>query len=108
MVKLEWGTKRTCLGCGSRFYDLQKLPPLCPKCGTVFEIQTVARGRRGKAAIVDVSKDLLALDGIGADLDIDLNDDIAVDIDNDLIEDADDLDEGLSDIPELGNDHGDH
>ncbi len=108
MVKLEWGIKRTCLGCGARFYDLQKTPPVCPKCETVFEIQTVTRGRRGKAAVVDVSKDLLAYDGISVDIDLDLADDIAVDIENDLIEDADELDEDLNDIPDvMGADHDD-
>lgn len=107
MVKLEWGTKRTCLSCGARFYDLQKVPPTCPKCGTVFEMQTVSRGRRGKAAIVDVTKDLLALDGVGADLDLDLGADIDGDITADLIEDADDLDEGLNDIPDGLNNEDD-
>lgn len=107
MVKLEWGTKRTCLSCGARFYDLQKVPPTCPKCGTVFEMQTVSRGRRGKAAIVDVTKDLLALDGVGADLDLDLGADIDGDISADLIEDADDLDEGLNDIPDGLNNEDD-
>lgn len=101
MVKLEWGTKRTCLSCGARFYDLQKVPPTCPKCGTIFEMQTVSRGRRGKAAIVDVTKDLLAHDSSGADLDLDLAADIDGDIGADLIEDTDDLDEGLNDIPDV-------
>ena len=103
MVKLEWGTKRTCLSCGARFYDLQKVPPTCPKCGTVFEMQTVSRGRRGKAAIVDVTKDLLALDNVGGDLDLDLAADIDGDISADLIEDTDDLDDGLGDIPDVLN-----
>ncbi|MES2252192.1 MAG: FYDLN acid domain-containing protein [Pseudomonadota bacterium] len=99
VVKLEWGTKRTCLSCGARFYDLQKTPPACPKCGTIFEIQSVSRGRRGKAMIVDVTKDLLALDGVGVGVDLDL--DLGADIggDADLIEDTDDLGEGMNDIP---------
>ncbi len=103
MVKLEWGTKRTCLSCGARFYDLQKIPPTCPKCGTIFEMQTASRGRRGKAAIVDVTKDLLALDNVGGDLDLDLAADIDGDISADLIEDTDDLDDGLGDIPDVLN-----
>jgi hypothetical protein len=27
------GTKYTCFKCGSKFYDLKKPVPLCPKCG---------------------------------------------------------------------------
>ncbi|MBW4024592.1 MAG: TIGR02300 family protein [Proteobacteria bacterium] len=34
MVKPELGTKRTCVSCGTRFYDLGKATPACPKCGT--------------------------------------------------------------------------
>jgi uncharacterized protein (TIGR02300 family) len=34
MPKPELGTKRTCVACGARFYDLGKTPPICPKCGT--------------------------------------------------------------------------
>jgi hypothetical protein len=33
MPAKELGTKYTCFKCGSRFYDLKKPEPLCPKCG---------------------------------------------------------------------------
>jgi uncharacterized protein (TIGR02300 family) len=33
MGKLELGTKCTCTGCGQRFYDLNRSPGVCPKCG---------------------------------------------------------------------------
>ena len=37
MAKPELGTKRLCAGCGAKFYDLGKTPPVCPTCGsTVF------------------------------------------------------------------------
>jgi len=32
MVKPEWGTRYTCYKCGTRFYDLNKPEPICPKC----------------------------------------------------------------------------
>lgn len=32
MVKSEWGTRYTCYKCGSRFFDLNKPEPICPKC----------------------------------------------------------------------------
>ncbi len=28
------GTKRVCVSCANRFYDLARTPPVCPKCGT--------------------------------------------------------------------------
>ena len=34
MVKPELGTKRVCVSCGTRFYDLGKSPATCPKCAT--------------------------------------------------------------------------
>ena len=46
MAKPELGTKRLCAGCGAKFYDLNKDPITCPKCGTVYEVAVVApRGR---------------------------------------------------------------
>ncbi len=33
MVKPQWGTRRICYKCATRFYDLLKEPPTCPKCG---------------------------------------------------------------------------
>ena len=37
MVKPEWGTKRTCPKCSTRFYDLGKEDPVhCIECGTDF------------------------------------------------------------------------
>ena len=51
MAKPELGTKRLCAGCGAKFYDLNKDPIVCPKCGTVYEVVVVApRGRPDAAA----------------------------------------------------------
>lgn len=46
MVKAELGTKRVCVSCGTKFYDLQKVPAVCPKCGTEQPIEQ-PRARRG-------------------------------------------------------------
>jgi uncharacterized protein (TIGR02300 family) len=34
MIKPELGTKRVCVSCGARFYDLNRQPAICPKCST--------------------------------------------------------------------------
>ncbi len=34
MAKPELGSKRVCVACGTRFYDLNKQPVVCPKCST--------------------------------------------------------------------------
>lgn len=33
MPAKDLGTKHTCFKCSTRFYDLRKPEPLCPKCG---------------------------------------------------------------------------
>jgi uncharacterized protein (TIGR02300 family) len=40
--KLELGTKRACTSCGAKFYDLNKTPIACPKCGTPVEVVQLA------------------------------------------------------------------
>ncbi len=41
MASLERGSKRQCLYCGTKFYDLNRDPILCPSCGKVFVLSTV-------------------------------------------------------------------
>ena len=37
MAKPELGAKHQCQNCGAKFFDLNKDPIVCPKCGTVFQ-----------------------------------------------------------------------
>jgi uncharacterized protein (TIGR02300 family) len=37
VAKPELGAKRQCQACGAKFFDLNKDPIVCPKCGTVFQ-----------------------------------------------------------------------
>ena len=50
MVKASWGTKRTCQSCGARFYDLNKSPIRCPKCGRDHDREDFVKVRRGRGA----------------------------------------------------------
>jgi len=53
VAKAELGTKRLCANCGVKFYDLNKDPIHCPKCGSVFAVaQVVTRARPEPAPIV--------------------------------------------------------
>ena len=49
VAKAEWGTKRTCLSCGARFYDLRREPIVCPACGAAVDaaVQQAAPGPPG-------------------------------------------------------------
>jgi uncharacterized protein (TIGR02300 family) len=50
VVKASWGTKRTCQSCGARFYDLNKGPIKCPKCGREHDREDFVKVRRGRGA----------------------------------------------------------
>ncbi|RST30414.1 TIGR02300 family protein [Sphingomonas ginkgonis] len=47
MVKPEWGHKRTCPKCATRFYDLGKDDPVtCIECGTAFMPEPVLKSKQ--------------------------------------------------------------
>ena len=52
MANPELGTKRLCASCGAKFYDLNKDPSHCPKCGAVFEVVVASWPVRPEAAPV--------------------------------------------------------
>jgi uncharacterized protein (TIGR02300 family) len=87
MVKPEWGTKRTCPKCSTRFYDLGKEDPVhCIECGTDFVPEPVLKSKQPLAfepvqakepekADEDLAADDLAVDEdeeISADEEVDL------------------------------------
>jgi uncharacterized protein (TIGR02300 family) len=56
VAKPELGTKRLCAGCGAKFYDLNKDPIHCPKCGVVYEIAVAARPSRAEPVAAPVAR----------------------------------------------------
>lgn len=52
MAKPEWGLKRLCPNCGTRYYDMRHDPIVCPKCGAHFDAEAVVKTRRTRAAVV--------------------------------------------------------
>ena len=47
MVKPEWGAKRTCPKCATRFYDLGKDDPVtCIECGNAFAPEPVLKSKQ--------------------------------------------------------------
>ena len=49
MAKADLGTKRACLSCGMRFYDLKRSPILCPGCGTEFDPENMIKSRKSRS-----------------------------------------------------------
>ena len=47
MIKAEWGTKRACPKCGTRFYDLGKEDPVvCIECGNQWTPEPVLKSKQ--------------------------------------------------------------
>jgi uncharacterized protein (TIGR02300 family) len=71
VAKPELGAKRQCQNCGAKFFDLNRDPIVCPKCGTVF--QGAARARAAAKEdeedvelVAPASVDVVSLDEVEA------------------------------------------
>jgi len=92
MVKAEWGTKRSCPKCGTRFYDLGKDDPVtCISCGVAWEPEPVLKSKqplpydapKKEAAVAEVADADLAADDLEIDEDVEENPDDEVDLGGD-------------------------
>lgn len=97
MAKAELGMKLTCDSCGARFYDLNKTPGICPKCGTanarpvIFKASRRPAEDREKAAAAAAKAAAAAAPAAPDDDDVEVADDD--DEDEAVIEDTSDLGE---------------
>ena len=90
MAKPEWGRKRICPSCGTKYYDFKNSPIICPSCGAEFDPDLYLRSRKGKSLSTKVSIDETSK--ISEDIsDID---EIEIDSDDEVVSD----DEPLIDI----------
>ena len=104
MSKPEWGTKRQCQSCGTKFYDLKRPSINCPSCGAEVDRESPLKSRRSRASAPkpvpaapakpavlvaaaengETAEDV-ELEGAG------LTDDLADEADDDVIEDTSEL-----------------
>lgn len=109
MAKPEWGTKRICPSCGTRYYDLLRKPVICPKCTTPFDPEAFLKSRRARPA-APVEKELEPVGGDELDTDTETEEgDAAVEEEEAApLEEAEEEDEELlEDASELGEDEDD-
>ena len=99
MVKPELGTKRLCVSCGARFYDLTKVPAVCPKCGTEQPVEQ-PRPRRTGGNVIEEKRPKKPVPAPGAD-DADVELEPAEEAEEDVLEDTSDLED---DADPLGTD----
>lgn len=58
MIKPEWGTKRTCPKCATRFYDLEKDDPVnCINCGYAWAPEPILKSKQPLAFEVVKAED---------------------------------------------------
>ncbi len=92
MAKPDLGAKRHCQSCATKFYDFNKDPIVCPKCGTIFQITALSRAA-SRAVVEDESEvekenlDTVSLEEVAATETaaetIDVEDEVEIDDDAD-------------------------
>ncbi len=111
-MKPELGTKRVCVACSTRFYDLGRSPAICPKCGTEQPVeQPRLRRPPGNAPEEKRPKKPVPVPGAEeADIEVEGVEETE---DEDVLEDASDLEDDADAIGpdievEQPEDDGDH
>ena len=103
MPKPEWGVKRLCGSCATRFYDLGKEEAECPNCGAAYvsALAMAERAKASKATAADEDDD----DVVDDEDELETADDVSVDDDDD--DDSDDVvldDDDDDDDDDIGDD----
>jgi uncharacterized protein (TIGR02300 family) len=94
MAKVELGMKRVCVSCSTRFYDLTKSPAICPKCGTEQPIEQPRPRRTGG----NVVEDKRPKKPVPVDADVDVEVEVEDAEGEEVLEEADDLDDDADTI----------
>ena len=87
MAKPEWGKKRICLACNTKYYDFNKSPIICPSCGREFDPDIYLKTRKGK----NLSTKAVSEKNKNMSEDMSNIDDIETDTDDEVVTDDDPL-----------------
>jgi uncharacterized protein (TIGR02300 family) len=99
MAKIELGTKRVCVSCGARFYDLTKVPAVCPNVPPSSRSSSHARTGGNVAEERRPKKPVPAPGLEEAEIEVE---GVEEEAEEDLIEDAADLEDDADTIvPEI-------
>lgn len=106
MAKPELGTKRICVSCGARFYDLTRQPAVCPRCATEQPAEQ-PRVRRAGGNVMEEKRRAKAVPVPGldsADVEVEVADEEG---EEDVLEDTSDLEDDTDAIVEVEPESGD-
>ena len=94
MAKHELGAKRQCQSCATKFYDLNRAPIVCPKCGAAFHVEPIARNlARAEEEEAETEKDEAEVVSL-TDVEENEGKSASIEIDDDVeIEDGDEADD---------------
>ena len=62
MSKPEWGIKRVCPSCGTKYYDFNKNPIVCPKCEFEFDPDLLLKSRKGRSIATKTEDNAVSTD----------------------------------------------
>jgi len=107
VAKPELGAKRQCQSCGVKFFDLNKDPVVCPKCGAIFHVATTriaARHADADETESETDTEVVSLEDVEAsenkaetiDVDEDVEIDDAVEEDDTFLENEEEEDDDVS------------
>jgi len=106
MAKPELGSKRICVSCGTKFYDLGRQPAQCPKCGTEQPAEQ-PRLRRAAAPVDDKLKKRAATpEAETDDVELDDVDTDAAGLEADELEDEDEAIEAEIEVEDTRDEEG--
>jgi uncharacterized protein (TIGR02300 family) len=105
VAKPEWGSKRVCLSCGARFYDMKRSPIVCPACDTVFDPAANSKPRRSRAAAKAPAAAAAAAATTVVVLEPDeVETDDEIPVADDEAEEESEAESAIEDVSELGDD----
>ena len=97
MGRPELGAKCACVGCAERFYDLNRVPATCPKCGVVQPPEKL-RVFRPSRSTVDFRRQVRAPVPVAAEEDVEQV--IPAEDEEDVPEVDEEIDEDIEIIPD--------
>jgi len=109
LAKPEWGTKRICPSCGTRYYDLLRDSVICPKCSTPYDPEAFLKARRARPA-APVEQEPAPI-GVDVDAELETEDVEAAEDEEEAVPlaegDEEEEEEIIEDASELGEDEDD-